>query len=176
MVFRGDADERRNWPGAATRAPRRGALSEAGKLRRAALKKRVEGGEKVGLLAYDGDEPVGWVSVAPRPSFERLKGPHDFTDAPQKVWSVVCFYLKRAYRGAGHGNAMMMIGGGIRGGRVYGQWPGLAREQRYEGRDLAVTTDFRTVFAEVVRGHLGLTDLSGVFPGFQSTARLGLFG
>jgi uncharacterized protein (DUF1501 family) len=76
----------------------------------------------------------------------------------------------------GHGNAMMMIGGGIRGGRVYGQWPGLAREQRYEGRDLAVTTDFRTVFAEVVRGHLGLTDLSGVFPGFQSTARLGLFG
>ena len=58
----------------------------------------------------------------------------------------------------GHGNAMMVIGGGVRGGKVYGHWPGLAREQRYEGRDLAVTTDFRTVFAEVVRGHLGLTD------------------
>ncbi len=49
----------------------------------------------------------------------------------------------------GHGNAMMVIGGGVRGGKVYGKWPGLAREQRYEGRDLAVTTDFRTVFAEV---------------------------
>ena len=45
---------------------------------------------------------------------------------------------------------MMVIGGGVRGGKVYGRWPGLAREQRYEGRDLAVTTDFRTVFAEVV--------------------------
>ena len=44
----------------------------------------------------------------------------------------------------GHGNAMMVIGGGVRGGKVYGKWPGLAREQRYEGRDLAVTTDFRT--------------------------------
>ena len=51
----------------------------------------------------------------------------------------------------GHGNAMMVIGGGVRGGKVYGKWPGLAREQRYEGRDLAVTTDFRDVFAEVVR-------------------------
>ena len=48
----------------------------------------------------------------------------------------------------GHGNAMMIIGGGVRGGKVYGTWPGLAREQRYEGRDLAVTTDFRSVFAE----------------------------
>ena len=51
----------------------------------------------------------------------------------------------------GHGNAMMVIGGGVRGGKVYGRWPGLAPEQRYEGRDLAVTTDFRAVFAEVVR-------------------------
>ena len=55
----------------------------------------------------------------------------------------------------GHGNAMMVIGGGVRGGKVYGRWPGLAREQRYEGRDLAVTTDFRDVFGEVVGGHLG---------------------
>ena len=49
----------------------------------------------------------------------------------------------------GHGNAMMIIGGqNVRGGKVYGRWPGLAREQRYDGRDLAVTTDFRSVFAE----------------------------
>jgi uncharacterized protein (DUF1501 family) len=74
----------------------------------------------------------------------------------------------------GHGNAMMIIGGqNIRGGKVYGRWPGLAREQRYEGRDLAVTTDFRGVFAEVVRGHLGVTDTRTIFPGFPDTPKLG---
>ena len=75
----------------------------------------------------------------------------------------------------GHGNAMMVIGGSVRGGRVYGRWPGLAREQRYEGRDLAVTTDFRAVFDEVVRGHLGLTDTRTVFPRFKAPAPQGLF-
>ena len=75
----------------------------------------------------------------------------------------------------GHGNAMMVIGGGVRGGKVYGRWPGLAREQRHEGRDLAITTDFRAVFGEVVRGHLGLTDTGRVFPGFTPPAPLGLF-
>ena len=76
----------------------------------------------------------------------------------------------------GHGNAMMVIGGGVRGGKVYGRWPGLAREQRHEGRDLAVTTDFRAVFSEVVSGHLGLKDTKAVFPGFSGSAQLGLFG
>jgi uncharacterized protein (DUF1501 family) len=75
----------------------------------------------------------------------------------------------------GHGNAMMIVGGAVRGGKVYGRWPGLAREQRYEGRDLAITTDFRAVFNEVVRGHLGLQDTSRVFPGFSGSAPLGLF-
>ncbi len=65
----------------------------------------------------------------------------------------------------GHGNAMMIVGGGVRGGRVYGKWPGLAREQRYDGRDLAVTTDFRDVFGEIVVRHLGLQDPKAVFPG-----------
>jgi uncharacterized protein (DUF1501 family) len=74
----------------------------------------------------------------------------------------------------GHGNAMMILGGGVRGGKVYGRWPGLAREQRHDGRDLAVTTDFRAVFNEVVRGHLGLADTSRVFPGFSGAERLGL--
>src|SRR6185436_195785 len=46
----------------------------------------------------------------------------------------------------GHGNAMFVIGGSVKGGRVYGKWPGLGPEQCYEGRDLAVTTDFRDVF------------------------------
>ena len=74
----------------------------------------------------------------------------------------------------GHGNAMMIIGGqNVRGGKVYGRWPGLAREQRYDGRDLAVTTDFRSVFSEVVRGHLGVTDTKSIFPGFKDTLKLG---
>ncbi|HXD73290.1 MAG TPA: DUF1501 domain-containing protein [Vicinamibacterales bacterium] len=66
----------------------------------------------------------------------------------------------------GHGNAMMAIGGGVRGGRVYGRWPGLAVDRRYEGRDLAVTTDFRDVFGEIVVRHLGVRDARPVFPGY----------
>jgi uncharacterized protein (DUF1501 family) len=65
----------------------------------------------------------------------------------------------------GHGNAMMIIGGGVRGGHVYGTWPGLAPDRRYEGRDLAVTTDFRDVFGEIVVRHLGLADANAIFPG-----------
>ena len=77
----------------------------------------------------------------------------------------------------GHGNAMMIIGGqNVRGGKVYGRWPGLAREQRYEGRDLAVTTDFRSVFAEVVSGHLGVADSGAIFPGFSNPHRVGFLG
>jgi uncharacterized protein (DUF1501 family) len=67
----------------------------------------------------------------------------------------------------GHGNAMLAIGGGIRGGRVYGRWPGLTVEHRYEGRDLAVTTDFRDVFAEIVTRHLAVADASQIFPGYD---------
>jgi uncharacterized protein (DUF1501 family) len=67
----------------------------------------------------------------------------------------------------GHGNAMMAIGGAVRGGKVYGKWPGLAVEQRYDHRDLAVTTDFRDVFAEVVVRHLGVRDAAPIFPGHE---------
>src|SRR4029453_7428761 len=66
----------------------------------------------------------------------------------------------------GHGNAMMAIGGGVRGGRVYAQWPGLAADKRYEGRDLAVTTDFRDVFGEIVVRPMGVSDLKRTFPAF----------
>ncbi|MFN8060539.1 MAG: DUF1501 domain-containing protein [Vicinamibacterales bacterium] len=69
----------------------------------------------------------------------------------------------------GHGNAMMVLGGGVKGGRVYGDWPGLDVDERYERRDLAVTTDFRDVFAEVAATQLGLRDLGAVFPGYAST-------
>jgi uncharacterized protein (DUF1501 family) len=66
----------------------------------------------------------------------------------------------------GHGNAMIVIGGGVRGGKVYGRWPGLDVQHRYDGRDLAVTTDFRDVFGEVVVRHLGVADPQAIFPGY----------
>ncbi len=69
----------------------------------------------------------------------------------------------------GHATAMFALGGGVRGGRVVGTWPGLAPEQRYEQRDLAVTTDFRDLFAEVVDRHLGVQQLDAVFPGFATS-------
>jgi uncharacterized protein (DUF1501 family) len=67
----------------------------------------------------------------------------------------------------GHANCMFVFGGPVQGGKVYGRWPGLDSSQLYEGRDLAVTTDFRTVLAETVDRHLGNKDLSNVFPGFE---------
>lgn len=72
----------------------------------------------------------------------------------------------------GHANAMLVIGGSVRGGRVHGVWPGLGSDQLYEERDLALTTDFRDVFGEVAQKHLGNTDLQKVFPGYTaSTAK-----
>jgi uncharacterized protein (DUF1501 family) len=67
----------------------------------------------------------------------------------------------------GHANCMFVLGGDVRGGRVLGDWPGLAPEQLNEGRDLKVTTDFRDIFAEVAGKHLGATHLDRVFPGFD---------
>jgi len=71
----------------------------------------------------------------------------------------------------GHGNAIWLAGGTVNGGRVYGEWPGLATAQLYEGRDLAVTTDYRAVLAAVTGRHLGLSDraLAQLFPGFSPT-------
>jgi uncharacterized protein (DUF1501 family) len=74
----------------------------------------------------------------------------------------------------GHGNAMLVLGGDVRGGRVFGPWPGLEREQLWQGRDLAITTDFRDVFTELVTGHLGATDVSRIFPGYAAGGSLGL--
>ncbi len=67
----------------------------------------------------------------------------------------------------GHANVMFVLGGPVKGGRVYGRWPGLDQSQLYEGRDLAVTTDFRLVLSEVVSRYLGNKDLKTVFPGFE---------
>lgn len=66
----------------------------------------------------------------------------------------------------GHANAMLVLGGRIKGGKVYGDWPGLKPGQLNQDRDLAMTTDFRDVFAEVVVRHLGAENTAAVFPEF----------
>jgi uncharacterized protein (DUF1501 family) len=71
----------------------------------------------------------------------------------------------------GHGTCFLALGGNVQGGRVLGKWPGLAPEQLYEDRDLAVTTDFRAVFSEVAQRHLGIGNLSPVFPGYTNEAK-----
>jgi uncharacterized protein (DUF1501 family) len=68
----------------------------------------------------------------------------------------------------GHATAMLVLGGGVKGGRVVGRWPGLAPGQLYEGRDLAVTTDFRHLFTEVATRHLGVPPAASLFPGFST--------
>jgi uncharacterized protein (DUF1501 family) len=68
----------------------------------------------------------------------------------------------------GHASALFVIGGDVHGRKVYGKWPGLEPEQLYEGRDLALTTDFRSVFSEVAARHLGASRLEVLFPGFES--------
>jgi uncharacterized protein (DUF1501 family) len=73
----------------------------------------------------------------------------------------------------GHGNVMMVLGGKVQGGKVYGRWPGLEAEQLFERRDLAVTTDYRDVLGELVARHLG-QKADQVFPGFTPGQPLGL--
>jgi uncharacterized protein (DUF1501 family) len=68
----------------------------------------------------------------------------------------------------GHANVMFVLGGPVKGGKVYGRWPGLDQSQLYEGRDLALTTDFRQVIGEAVARHLGNTNLNAVFPGYEN--------
>ena len=76
----------------------------------------------------------------------------------------------------GHANFMLVLGGGVKGGKVYGKWPGLASQQLYENRDLAITTDFRDVFAEILQKRMGILDVKPVFPayGIDEKRRLGI--
>ena len=72
-------------------------------------------------------------------------------------------------RGTDHGHAscMFVLGGEIKGGKVYGKWPGLKSDQLYEGRDLMLTTDFRDVFAEIAARYMGAGNPNLIFPGYQ---------
>lgn len=67
----------------------------------------------------------------------------------------------------GHANCMFVMGGPVKGGKVYGKWPGLENDQLYENRDLALTTDFRDVLGELVSTHMGNPSLNAVFPGYS---------
>src|SRR4029453_14063804 len=76
----------------------------------------------------------------------------------------------------GHANVMLLLGGGVAGGKVYGRWPGVDASHLYENRDLAVTTDFRDVFAELLVKRMNVKSLERVFPGYEceENKRLGL--
>ncbi|GJG87009.1 hypothetical protein tb265_21900 [Gemmatimonadetes bacterium T265] len=78
----------------------------------------------------------------------------------------------------GHAGSMFVIGGGVRGHTVHGRWPGLAPEQLNEGRDLALTTDFRAVFSEIAEKHLGAVRTDRLFPGYAGGSRdwIGVLG
>jgi uncharacterized protein (DUF1501 family) len=71
---------------------------------------------------------------------------------------------------------MAAVGNSVRGGKVYGDWPGLNSSQLYEGRDLALTTDFRDVFGEIAQKHLGAPNLKAIFPGYAGGKFRGLLG
>jgi uncharacterized protein (DUF1501 family) len=77
----------------------------------------------------------------------------------------------------GHGNLALVLGGGVRGGRVVGEWPGIEPAARYEGRDLAVTTDFRDIVADILedRFRMGDAQMARVLPGMDRRRRVGLF-
>ena len=103
-----------------------------------------------------------------------------YTDLGQRMDDVVILTMSEFGRTArengnrgtdhGHANAMFVAGNNVRGGKVYGDWPGLKSDQLYEGRDLALTTDFRDVFSELASKHLGATNLQAVFPGYAASS------
>ena len=74
----------------------------------------------------------------------------------------------------GHANVMFVIGPRVRGGKVYGRWPGLAPEVLYEGRDLNLTTDYRSVCSEILARHMGQRDVTKIFPSFRASSPMGL--
>jgi len=98
----------------------------------------------------------------------------DLTDLRDRLSIVVMTeFGRRAYENAslgtdhGHGALMLLLGGGVNGGRVHGRWPGMEREQLFGPGDLAVTTDYRDVLGEVCLKRLNNPNLAAVFPGYS---------
>lgn len=85
-------------------------------------------------------------------------------------------FSQNASRGTdhGHGNVMLLMGGTVNGGKVYGQWPGLANDQLYDNRDLQITTDYRRVLSEILIRRLGNPNLGTIFPEYKDYSPLGI--
>jgi uncharacterized protein (DUF1501 family) len=145
-------------------------------------------GVKVGFLDvggwdnhYEEGSIQGYLSYALKDYGQNIAA--FFTDLGDKARDVVLVTMtefgrtlnENGARGTdhGHGSVMFVIGGSVKGGKVYGRWPGLEPENLYEGRDLQVTTDFRQVHLEVLQKHLKITHHSSVFPGFNPETNLG---
>ena len=75
----------------------------------------------------------------------------------------------------GHGNVMMVLGGHVKGGMMHGSWPGLATHQLDQGADLAVTTDYRWVLAEMAQKMYGIQNPKALFPGLKTVQEVGVF-
>ncbi|MHC4449226.1 MAG: DUF1501 domain-containing protein [Planctomycetota bacterium] len=75
----------------------------------------------------------------------------------------------------GHGGAMFLLGGGVKGGKVHGKWAGLGEREMYQSRDLKVTTDFRDVFGEILHRHFRFKVPRGFFPGYRQSPVRGLW-
>ncbi|MBV6449631.1 MAG: hypothetical protein MHPDNHAH_00343 [Anaerolineales bacterium] len=106
---------------------------------------------------------------------------HDLGDRAKRVTIVTMSEFGRRVKenasdgtDHGHGNCMFVLGGGVNGGKVYGQWPGLAPEKLYEGIDLDITTDYRDVLGEVVEKRLKNPSLADVFPAYTDWKNLGI--
>lgn len=75
----------------------------------------------------------------------------------------------------GHGGTMLVLGEHVNGGKVHGRWPGLKSEKLYDRADLAVTTDFRQILAEMLSSRLKVKKLDKIFPDYKSVRPLGVF-
>ena len=106
---------------------------------------------------------------------------HDLGDRAKRVTIVTMSEFGRRVKenasdgtDHGHGNCMFVLGGGVNGGKVYGQWPGLAPENLFDGIDLNITTDYRDVLGEVVEKRLKNPALAEVFPTYMDWKNLGI--
>jgi uncharacterized protein (DUF1501 family) len=106
---------------------------------------------------------------------------HNGVDHTQRITVVVMSEFGRSFgqnasQGTdhGHGNIMLVMGGQVNGGKVYGQWPGLATEQLYDNRDLDITTDYRRVLSEILIRRLGNPNLGTIFPKYADYTPLGI--
>jgi uncharacterized protein (DUF1501 family) len=159
--------------------------------RTARVLKSGQGLEVVGIDWNGWDHHINEGGSAPQDTIVRMLGQlgsathaffEDVKDMRSKVTLLVLTEFGRTNeengnRGTdhGHGSVMQVIGGKVKGGKVYGEWTGLEPGKTYQNRDLAATTDFRTVMSEILYDHLKLHPSKNLFKGFTPTKKLGLF-